>query len=258
MDHIVPIYCLWLRPIWGSSCSIWWTINLVTALVSERQAWMDTSCTQWPTISGYIRTEWTQFLDFSAPWTVSYFLRSIMTDLSLTKRSRRAKEAEIIYVKCFKCLFLSGLIRKWETLKHLGDNVSWMTNDWSEALVRLGVYRCVFVCGTWPWTGSLINLSVRVRKVDDIPCSSKTCVCTWFFSSSPPPTAVFALSKQANERMLYYKCCRFKTSSALWTVTSVACCQLPHKKRHCILQSSKHCGYSNRLTMCMKQTNALG
>lgn len=92
---------------------------------------------------------------------------------------------------------------------------------------------CIDVClcvGPDLGLESLINLSVRVRKVNDIPCSSKTCVCTWFFSSSPPPTAVFALSKQANERLLFYKCCRFKTSSALRTVTSVAWCQIPHKK----------------------------
>lgn len=115
---------------------------------------------------------------------------------------------------------------KLETLKRLRENVSCMTNEQSKALVRLQVYRCVLVCGTWSWTGSLINLSVRVWKADDIPCSSMTCACTWFFSSLPPPTAVFALLKKKKKRMrellLLNEFCRLKTSSALSTVTSGA------------------------------------
>lgn len=61
--------------------------------------------------------------------------------------------------------------------------------------VHASVGESVNVFEMWPGPQALLICNCVWGHVD-IPCSSKTCACTWFSFSSLPPTGVSALSKR--------------------------------------------------------------
>lgn len=75
-----------------------------------------------------------------------------------------------------------------------------LSSEWNEDLVQLN-WNCVYtrvwerVCEMWPGPQASLICNCVWGYVD-IPCSSKTCACTWFSSFSPPPKGVSALSKR--------------------------------------------------------------